>query len=370
MKVLIITDSLRGGGKERRIGELIKGIIKYDDIGFKIVTMENDVAYLIFNELKIPILFLIRKRKKDISIIFKLYKICKEYKPDIIHSWDSMTAVYAAVICKILRLRHLNGMITIAPEKLNRLSKTYIQAKCSVPFSDIICSNSFAGLKSFRIPKLKGEVIYNGFDLNRLTKLDDEKTIRERYNLGENIIISMVASFTNYKDWDLYLSAAEEISKRNRNVLFLAIGDGPNLNNYIEMYRNNFKIKFLGRVEKVESFINLSTICLLLSNTKNFGEGISNSILEYMALKKPSIATNYGGNKEVIADGISGYLIEPNDLKTLVKKILFLLDNPEKAKEIGEKGFEVVKTKFDYNKFIVSYSNLYKKLVNQNNINV
>ena len=105
MKILYIIDSLTAGGKERRLVELIKGLKDYPDIQCDLAIMSNDIHYRYVFCQDIRIHYLIRKWKKDPKIFLKLYRLCKEFNPDIIHSWGSMPSVYALPIAKILKVK-------------------------------------------------------------------------------------------------------------------------------------------------------------------------------------------------------------------------------------------------------------------------
>src|ERR1700741_2774093 len=90
MKILFFIDSFPAGGKERRLLELMKGLKKHPGIEFELVIMTNDVHYKEIFDLGIKVHFVIRKTKKDLSIFGKFYRLCKNFKPDIVHCWDSM----------------------------------------------------------------------------------------------------------------------------------------------------------------------------------------------------------------------------------------------------------------------------------------
>jgi hypothetical protein len=93
MKILFFIDGLIAGGKERRLLELMKGIKSGFDVEFELAVMNADIHYREVFDLGIKVHYLIRKTKKDASVFYKFYKICKNFRPDIIHCWDSMTAV-------------------------------------------------------------------------------------------------------------------------------------------------------------------------------------------------------------------------------------------------------------------------------------
>ncbi|MCK4330055.1 hypothetical protein KAX02_09460 [candidate division WOR-3 bacterium] len=191
MKILFFIDSLRSGGKERLLAELIKGLKDYPDIQCELATMSNDIHYQYVFKQNVKIHYLIRKWKKDSRIFFKLYNLCKEFKPDIIHSWGSMSSVYALPIAKMLKIKFINAMISDAPYKLSL--KALIRSKLTFPFSDVILSNSIAGLKSYNAPKNKSFCIHNGFDFSRIK---NKVEIRKKFGIKTEKVVGMVASFS------------------------------------------------------------------------------------------------------------------------------------------------------------------------------
>ena len=229
MKILHFTNSLRAGGKERQLVELCKGLAQEKSITCKLATMSGDDHYNADSKLGIKIYYLIRKSRKDATILFKLYKLCKKVKPDIIHTWDSMTSVYAFLISKLVGSKFLNGMIRIVPPQLKLFSKNGIRAKLTFPFSDVVLSNSYAGLAAFNSPPQKSICIHNGFDFSRIEDLPDHKFVKVRFRIDTDKVVGMVASFSNYKDYETYISAAQIILEERDDVTFLAIGDGINL---------------------------------------------------------------------------------------------------------------------------------------------
>jgi len=362
----MIIDSLRSGGKERRLIELLKGFTQYNDINCQLVLLSNEVHYNEVRNLNVKIYFFERRWKKDPTIYLKLYRICKIYKPHIIHSWGSMPSVYSFPIAKLLKIKFINAMITSAPENLKILSKIWIRSKLTFPSSDIILSNSNAGIKSYNAPKSKSYCIHNGFDFSRLEVLEDKNTIKAKFGINTEKVVGKVASFSDNKDYRTYISAAQMVLLKRDDVSFLAIGDGKNLEKCKIMTKLKFqdKIKFLGKQEDVESIINVFDIGVLTTNQKVHGEGISNAIMEYMALRKPVIATEGGGTKELVIDNSTGYLIKSESAEDLARKILYLLEHHETAKRMGIEGKRRIQTDFSLEKMTNSYMRLYKRLLN------
>lgn len=358
IRVIHFIDSLRAGGKERQLVELLKGLSAYKEIVCELAIMSEDIQYDAVNNLDIQKHYLIRKNKKDPRILVKLYKLCKKFKPDIIHSWGSMPSVYAVPVAKILKIKLINGMVRDAATPTRFFEKAHFRARSTFPFSDVIVGNSKAGLKAYNAPVHKSVCIYNGFDFNRTRSLQDKNTVREKFNINTEKVVGMVATFSDYKDYETYISAAKMILQKRNNVTFLAIGSGENLEKCKKMVGNDFrdKIIFLGRQEDVESIVNIFDVGVL----STYGEGISNSIMEYMALEKPVVATNGGGTGEIVVDKQTGFLVPSGSPSILANKIEYLLEHPETAKQMGDASRKRLSEVFSLDIMTQKFAELYE----------
>ena len=370
MKILFLIDSMTSGGKERRLTELMKRLAGYPDISFDLAIMSKEIHYQDVFDLKIPIHFILRKRKKDFSVLIKFYKLCKETKPDIIHCWDGMTAIYISPICKILKIKLVNGMIVDTPTHFNFLNKSWVRSKLTFPFSDLIIGNSKAGLEAYNAPEKKAVCIYNGIDISRFENLKDKKAMfLELFDeeLRHDFVIGMVAAFEDRKDYKTLVDAAMILIESDPDIRFVLVGSGKNFEEIdisIPLQLKS-KILLLGKRSDVESIVNIFDVGVLLTNSKVHGEGISNSILEYMALSKPVIATRGGGTNELVLDQVNGYLIDTESSEQLVEKIKILKRNAQLRNEIGINGKRLIVENFNANLMTKNYLDQYKKLINK-----
>jgi glycosyltransferase involved in cell wall biosynthesis len=87
------------------------------------------------------------------------------------------------------------------------------------------------------------------------------------------------------------------------------------------------------------------------------------SNLEAMACHKPVVATCYGGSREVVQEGVTGFVVNPFDAELMAEKIVYLLKNPEKARQFGEAGHERVKKDFNPDSQIAQIVSCYQKLL-------
>lgn len=358
MRILFFIESLRSGGKERRLVELIKGLqAKDSDIEMMIVLTKDEIHYKDVLKTNIKVSYAIRKVKKDPKVFLKFYKIVKNFKPDIIHVWGNLVAIYSVPTKFFLRIPMINSQIADAPDQLE---KSLLNHKISFPFSDKIIANSFAGLKAYKAPTNKSEVIYNGFDFNRVNNLTETKEVRKSIGIKTNYIVGMVASFSNLKDYSTYIKAAILVLDNFEDVTFLCIGSG-NSDKYKKMVKPEYKDKilFLGKQTNVESIMNVCNLGVLTTYT----EGISNALLEFMSLKKTVVVAGAGGCGELIENNVNGFLVGSGDYKSVGDKILKLLLDNELIQKMGNNAFLKVKNNFEISIMINSFYNQYKKLI-------
>jgi glycosyltransferase involved in cell wall biosynthesis len=362
MKILLIIEDLRSGGKERRFVELLKGLSKYPEAKCEVVLMGAEIHFDDFLKLNIPTHYLVRRIKKDPAIFFSFYALCKKIKPDIIHSWGFMTSFYSLPVAKLLGIKFLNAMIVDALPQTTK--STLLFFKLLFFFSDFNLSNSIAGLGSYNAPLYKSACIHGGFDFKRLRFLRAESEMRKKFGLGKSKIIGMIGAFANRKDYPTFIRAALKIASQDKNIKFMAVGEGDNLIDCKRMVPDEYAstIIFTGKQSDIESIVNIFEIGVLISSISH-GEGISNSIMEYMALKKPVIATKGGGNAELVLDGKTGYLIEPGDSEMLADKINYLLKNPDISKEMGNAGNLYLQNHFSIDNMVNKTLDIYQKML-------
>ena len=355
MKVLYFIDSLMVGGRERRFVELVKYLRANTDIEIEVAVMSANIGYQDYLDLGVKTHFLIRSGKKDPRIFFRLYRLCQSARPDILHAWDSMTATYAAPVARLLGLKFINNMIADA------LRNSWMRARLTFPLSDFVVGNSLAGLAVYRAPAGRSACIYNGFNESRVTRVLDSASVRREFGIATPKLVGMVANFSHYKDYDTYLLAAQKVLEARNDVTFISVGGGPNLDKSKALVKERFRdrILFLGLRSDVESIVSALDVGVLAT----FSEGISNSILEYMGFAKPVVATAGGGTAEIVVDGETGLLVGVRDVGQLAGAIESLLNDPEKARAMGERGRRRIHEVFSIKGMAERYLEVYRSIL-------
>jgi glycosyltransferase involved in cell wall biosynthesis len=291
---------------------------------------------------------------------FELCKICKETNPDIIHSWGGMPSIFAGLAARRCRKKMVNGMI--ANSECKPFTMDWRRSRLSFPLSDVIVSNSQIGLQAYGVSKSKGIVITNGFNTRRLdVRYDDKQTLKELAINNGQVLIGMVASINWRKDYPTFIRAALKILEKNRNLCFIIIGDGDDRQLVEQMIPSELRtyFRFLGNRHDVDRFISVFHIGVLAS----FAEGISNSIMEYMAFGKPVVASDVEGNRELVEVDKSAYLVEVGNENKMADKLLDLAHDSELARKMGEYGKQIIFDRYTEEQMTAKYLKLYNKLL-------
>lgn len=220
------------------------------------------------------------------------------------------------------------------------------------PYSDalIACSHEVANAlkRELNISPQKVYTVLNGVDTESFNPDLDTAPLRECLGIPQGVkLILCVSRIKKEKGIHLLIRAFKNIQS-NKKAKILIIGEGSYLN-YLKSLAKRLKVSdntiFLGQIPKEDlpPYYVLADIVVLPTITR---EGLPHSILEAMACARPVIATDIGGIRTAITDGIDGLLIKQGDIRELEAKIRLLLDNPELCERLGRRAREKVLSRF------------------------
>ncbi len=364
-KILFFVGNLSSGGKERRVLVLLQGLIRLDKYKLHLVLIRNKIHYPEFKKLNIEYSYIVEKKdkKNPFRILIKLFSIVMKSRPGLLSVWGNEEASYMALVSFLLRIPMVNNQITSATKPDNMLVR--ISNRINFVFSDYIISNSYAGIRNSNTPKHKSGVIHNGLDNGRF--VGKESHIRKELSIPQDsIVIVMVARFSPGKDYETLLEVANNILSSGKDVWFLLVGDGTERSRIEKLNTGAYRdmIIFLGLRNDVEEILLGSDIGVLLNDKNIVEEGLSNSILEYMAAGLPVVATNAGGTPEIVQDGITGYLARSKDLKQIQKKLESLINESGLRQRMGENAKNRIVRDFSINTFIEKHDALIERFAN------
>ena len=232
--------------------------------------------------------------------------------------------------------------------------------------ADVVITASRATFsESSRIVGKTGKVylVPNGVDIRMFNPSLDGSYIKRRWRIGDHVKVVFTLRAHEPLYGIEYLLRAASLLKRN-DVIFVIGGDGS-LRPYHERLAVDLGIKektiFVGKIphNKVPYYYAISDMIVVPSLQEAFGLVVS----EALACGKPVIGTEVGGIPDQILDGYNGFLVKPKDPKEIAEKILWLLEHPDIAKQMGMNGRKIVEEKFDINKRIEKIISLYRELL-------
>ncbi len=250
---------------------------------------------------------------------------------------------YAYFVSLFAGIKFINYSIQEADP---RLSYRHLIQRFILKLSKYVIANQYAGLRVYGVEK-KGKVIYNGLDFSRFMKKKTEdrgQKIEDRSQklekrVEEKFVIGIVANLTDYKDYYTFFDAIKILQDKIENLEVHIIGGGKLTQVYkdysIKIGVRQEILKYFGRVSDVENYIPKFDVGVLCSY-KTKGEGLSNSVLEYMACGVAPVITDIGAAREIVEDGVTGLLFEAGNAKDLADKILLLKENRDLRLEIGK----------------------------------
>lgn len=216
-------------------------------------------------------------------------------------------------------------------------------------------------------------VIYNSIDpvkfRERITI--DVSDIKNQF--GVKLHEPMIGIVGNYQEWKGQLTVIKAVDILRRNypdLVCLLIGSVSKFQEKDMHYFEDLKMEISCRGLKKNVIMtgyrsdvaNLVNALDILIHASIAPEPFGRVILEGMTLAKPVIATNMGGPKEIIEDGVSGILVPPEDPQALAGQIDFLLRNQKVRATIGINGLQRVNERFNINTLSVNMSNMYSEI--------
>jgi glycosyltransferase involved in cell wall biosynthesis len=209
-------------------------------------------------------------------------------------------------------------------------------------------------------------VIRNGITLAKFGKRQRNSLLRQDLALPLSAPLVVVFSRLNQmKGIEYFLDAALILSERFPDVRFLVVGDGESrkeLEDYACRLGLGQRTVFTGFRSDVPELLSEAAVSVLPS----LSEGLSNSLLESMASGVPVVATNVGGNPEVIEDGVTGLLVPPRDSAALAAAVARVLEDKDLASRFAQAGIRRVAEIFSMERSVLETEHLYQRLVEAN----
>lgn len=300
---------------------------------------------------------------KDMVLLFKYIKAIKSYNPDALLLYTIKPNIYGSIAARIMRRPYINNITGIGSsigkkegimqKFIYQLYRIALKETSHVFFQNVPNRNYFLE-KNLCKPEKTSVIPGSGVDLSRFSYIKLENT--------EGVIFNYIGRVMKSKGILDYLEAARIIKNEYPNCEFNVLGfieeDEKDTKEKLLDYDKKGFINYRGNQKDIRPWIIRSSAII---HPSQYGEGISNVLLETAATGRPLITTNIAGCRELVQNK-NGFLFEPGDVSQMINQIKAFLSLPQTEKEeMGKRSRELVEQHFSRT-FVVD---AYLKKVNE-----
>jgi glycosyltransferase involved in cell wall biosynthesis len=207
-------------------------------------------------------------------------------------------------------------------------------------------------LEYYKVPEKKIRVIHNGVDVNKFKPAKDKRKIKEELGFkGDDLAIVSVGRLYARKGLFTLIESMPAVVKRFKNAKFIISGKGQSdemrkLVNYADRIGVKGSIIFTGYYpdKKLPKLYQAADVFAF----STFYEHHPFAVLEALSTGLPVVTTRVGGIPETIESGKNGFLVEPFNPKQFADRILYLLEHPAEASEMGSLARKTILERFDW----------------------
>jgi glycosyltransferase involved in cell wall biosynthesis len=337
MNLLFLNSAKQWGGNENWVALATAAIDKAGH--HTIVAYRSDDIGVRLNGKKIRLPFY---SEMDVITFFRLYKIIRNNQIDAIIATKQKDYFLGGILANICRVPNLIRLGIVRPLK-NSWSKRLLY--------DQLCDGIIVNarkieetlLTSAFIRKDKICMVYNGVDITGIAAKSEQEISKKPFPF---LIVSS-GMLIKRKGFNFLLTTFARFLKRTNsaNAGLLILGSGVELENLQQLSRDlkiDGNIVFQGYQQNPFPYLKQSDCFVMMSEN----EGISNALLEAMALKIPVITSASGGITEVIRDGVNGFIVDRNDEAGLANRMQQLYQQADLRKRMGEEGYRTILDQF------------------------
>ena len=299
----------------------------------------------------------------DLAAAWRLSRVLKQLKPDVIQAHDPHAVAMAATALSIASPSPLPKLIATRRIEFriarNSFSKwKYGQVDCFVAISEAVRDRLIAD----GIPRQKTTVVHEGVDVERIVHLPAANVHAAFYLPTHAPVVGNIGALVAQKGQQHLIDAAALVVRTVPDSRFVICGDGelrPALEEQIKrkhLERHVFLAGFRPDVLELLKGFDLFALSSLQ-------EGMCTSLVDAMAASKAAVATAVGGVPEVMADRETGYLVPPRDHEALADRITALLKDEARRTRMGEAALKRARQLFTVERMVEGTLETYERLL-------
>lgn len=358
-RVMQVTWSLVAGGSEMYAFTIASGL---DPQTYQSAICALDKGGAMEEEIRragIPFEVMNRRPGVDIGLMWRLYKLFRKHKVDVIHTHHFNQLFYSLAGARLVGARIIHTEHSVEYFKRRRL-------RVALRWMSVFCHKILAigedGARALReqvgIPRRKLEIVSAGVDPAAFNHSRSEA--RQEFGIEEEARVAIiVARLFPEKNHRLLLRAFSEVARRVTGARLLIVGDGverDSIRSEMERLGLQDSVEMLGVRRDVARLLAASDVFVLSSDR----EGLPIAVLEAMAAGKPVVATGVGDLPLVVRDGETGRVVPDGDAKAMAEAVIEVLSDEKQSREMGERARCLVAEEFSLKAMIERHAQLYR----------
>lgn len=294
--------------------------------------------------------------KLAVSLV-RFVLLMRRTQPDVVHAFLFHAYVLVGPLGRLARVPVLVAGRRSLGRFLDDSPFLRLLERLTTPSYDALVANAQAvaddTLARERVPASRVHVIPNAL-------IPHQHTSSPRTAWGDPPVVLCVANLIAYKGHRHLLTAAEQLAARGRPLRLVLAGEGPERRTLTEQARRGgIQVSLLGQRSDVERLLSEADLFALPS----LEEGMSNALMEAMAAGLPIVATDVGGNAEVLGD--AGVLCRPGDPADLAAALERLLVDEAAARAVGRSARQRAEESFGVQALVDAHLALYARLIKE-----
>ena len=296
---------------------------------------------------------------------FRIATILRQEKIHIVHGWVFHTNPYSAVAGRLAKVSLRLGSMR---ENYRGLPKRRVLRRMGYWGLDALITNSVHNachVKKLDLTTARVQIVPNGVFIPALVSQTDRSHLKKELGFSDtDILIGSVGRLDSNKNYSMLLRAFAPLTQHWSGLRLLIIGDGPLKKELSEMAEDldiASKVCLPGQMPQAARFLPAMAICCLTSYT----EGMPNLIMEAAAAGLPVVSTRCGDSAYLVEDGVTGYLVSPNDDAGMSAHLGVLLANAEHRLRMGSMGREKMRREFGVNAMVSRMTQVYEQLLTE-----
>lgn len=365
MKITHFVESLDRGGLERMVLELVKLQQQHGHHCQVVCLFERGTLAHELDELGIPVNACHKRPGPDLRALVRARRLVRAHGTDVLHTHNAV-AHYQAVLAtcglgiyRIVNTRHGMGGNARAARREWLYRRALVRTYAVIAVCEAACRDA---IRRGIVPLAKAKVVPNGIRVDSFQPASAamrERLLRMLELPVQTRLIGSVGRLNWAKDQVGLIRAYRQVHEQRPDTALLLIGDGELRAELqqcaiAEGVRDN--VHFLGDRNDVHELLQGLDLFVLSS----MSEGYSMALLEACAVALPIVATDVGGNGEIVRDGRTGRLVPARDSVALANAMLALLRDPAQATVLARAARSWVERRGTLDVMVMRYARLYQ----------